>query len=272
MSAFQAACVQMTSTPDLQENMKQAEALIREAAGQGAHFIATPENTDRMRAPNPENIKSALIEADHPCIPFYSSLAKELNIWLLIGSIGIKISDTKRHNRSHLFAPDGKLAAAYNKIHLFDVQLPTGETHQESNAIEPGDKAVIAQTEWGGLGMSICYDLRFAYLYRALAQGGAKILSMPAAFTVPTGKAHWEVLLRARAIETGSFVIAPAQTGTHDGGRKTYGHSMIIGPWGEILTQAGEEPGIISAEINLAAADKARAAIPALRHDRKFGV
>ena len=184
--------------------------------------------------------------------------------------MSIKLGDNRIANRSFLFSDTGEIVARYDKIHLFDVDLPTGESHRESDLVRPGEEAVVAETPWAIIGLSICYDLRFAYLYRDLAKAGASILTVPAAFTVPTGKAHWETLLRARAIETGSFVLAPAQCGEHEGGRQTYGHSLIIGPWGEVLADAGEDTGFIIAELDLSAVEKAREAIPALKHDRAY--
>ncbi len=264
------ACVQITSSPIIEENLDQAARYIRSAAEQGAQFIATPENTCHLRYPPAEKLNSAYPMETHPAIPLFSALAKELNITVLIGSIAVK-TEGKLWNRSLLFAPNGELQTTYDKIHLFDVDLPTGESHKESDIMKPGERAVIAKIDDDfTLGLSICYDLRFAYLYRQLAKAGANIMCVPSAFTVPTGKAHWETLLRARAIETGSYVIAPAQVGTHEGGRQTYGHSLIISPWGEVLTDAGEKQGIVLADIDIKHISQARAAIPALTHDREF--
>lgn len=264
------ACIQMNSGPEIEPNLLDAESFIRAAASQGAKLIATPENTCLMRTPSTEKIKIAKTQDEHPGVSFFKSLASNIEAWLLIGSMGIKVSDDKIANRSFLFSPQGKIAATYDKIHLFDVDLPTGEVHRESNVVAAGKHAVVADMDGAKLGMSICYDLRFSHLYRDLAKAGAQILSIPAAFTVPTGRAHWETLLRARAIETGSFVIAPAQTGTHDGGRMTWGHSAIIGPWGDVIAKADDEPGLIMADLNLGDVAKARAAIPALKHDRDY--
>jgi len=266
---LKAACIQMNAKPDVNENLSDANVLIRQAAEEGAQFIATPENTDFMRQSAELRLGSSFEEDDHPALPFFSELARDLKIWLLIGSIKIR-EGNKMYNRSYLFNDKGEVAAHYNKIHLFDVDLPTGESHRESHEIIAGDKAVVAETPWSKVGLSICYDLRFAYLYRALAQKGANILTVPSAFTVPTGQAHWMSLLRARAIETGCFVIAPAQCGSHENGRSTYGHSAIIGPWGEVLAEAGEAPGYITADLDLADIEKARQAIPALQHDREY--
>ena len=267
---FKVSCVQLNSTSDIFQNIKTVSTLVRKVATDGAKFITTPENSCRMIFPMEEKLKVAETEENNPAIPAFSALAKELNIWLLIGSLGIKISTSKLANRSYLFAPDGSIAAKYDKIHLFDVDLENGESYKESNFVEAGNKTVIANTPLGILGMSICYDLRFAYIYRKMAQAGAQILTIPAAFTVPTGEAHWETLLRARAIETGSYVLAPAQVGTHAGGRQTWGHSLIIDPWGKVLADAGQDEGYITAEIDLDYVTKARTAIPALQHDRKI--
>lgn len=266
MARLKAACVQFTAGPDLQTNLKTVESFIRQAAAQGATLIATPENTDMILTPAARKIEIAQTQEDHEGVAFLAALAKELKISLIIGSMSVKLANGKLANRSFLFNDKGELAAQYDKIHLFDVDLPTGERHRESETIQPGDMAVVV----GNIGLSVCYDLRFAYLYRTLAQRGAEIIAIPAAFTVPTGKAHWEILLRARAIETGSFILAPAQVGEHDGGRKTWGHSLIIGPWGDILADAGEKPGIIVAEIDTQDTARARNAIPALKHDRVF--
>lgn len=268
MTILKTALIQLNAGPDIQENIDTATTLIREAATQKAQLICTPENTCHLRFSSAEKLQSAFPADDHPAITHYSALAKELGIWLLIGSLTIKLDDQKLANRSFLFSDQGACVATYDKIHLFDVDLPTGESHRESDYINPGTRAVLADTPWGTMGLSICYDVRFSYLYRKLAQAGASLLTVPAAFTVPTGEAHWETLLRARAIETGSFVLAPAQTGTHEGGRKTYGHSMIIDPWGKILAEAGDDIGFIIADLDLAAVTKARQAIPALQHDQ----
>ena len=264
------ALVQMTAGPEVEPNIDAAAALIRAAAADGAEFVLTPENTTLIEPNKAHAFAKSFIEAEHPGVPRFAALARELKIWLLVGSMSVRVEETKLANRSFLFDPEGRVVARYDKIHLFDVDLPSGETYRESNTIRPGAQAVVAETPWGGIGLTICYDLRFAYLHRALAQAGAAIITVPAAFTVPTGTAHWETLLRARAIETGSFVLAPAQCGEHADGRRTYGHSLIVAPWGEVLAEAGETPGIIAAELDLAAVAKARSMIPALQHDRAF--
>ena len=269
-ASFKAACVQLRSSDDVAENIRTASALVREAAGRGARFIATPENTNIMAADSRAKLAATFDEARDPSLPVFSALAKELNVWLSIGSLHIKVSPDKTANRSFLFAPDGNIAARYSKIHLFDVALASGEVYRESSTVLGGDQAVVADTVFGPIGLSVCYDLRFPHLYRRLAQKGAFLFTVPSAFTVPTGQAHWHVLLRARAIENGAFVIAPAQGGVHANGRKTYGHSLIVGPWGEVLAEADMEPGVIMAEIDPALSAQARARVPNLQHDRQF--
>ena len=270
MTIFKAACVQLRSSDDVRENIQDASNLIRDAARQGAQFIATPENTTLMAPDGGAKLASSYDEAHDPALPAFTALAEELGIHLLIGSLAIKVSDSKTANRSFLIDPKGRITARYSKIHLFDVDLPSGEKYRESNTVAGGDTAVLADTPWGKLGLSICYDMRFPQLYRALAQKGAFMLTAPSAFTETTGKAHWHILLRARAIENGAFVLAPAQGGTHANGRKTYGHSLIVGPWGEILAEAGTEPGIILADIDPDAVTDARSRVPNLQHDRPF--
>lgn len=271
MTHVKVACVQLNSGPDIEENLKQAGALIRDAAKDECEFIVTPENTDFMRKNAELTVETALEANQHPGIPFFSFLAKELKVWILIGSMKIKISDSQVVNRSFLFRDTGQLVASYDKIHLFDVDLPNGETYRESDSVAAGNKAVVVNTPWAKLGMSVCYDIRFPYLYRALAQKEAAMIAVPAAFTAHTGEAHWEALLRARAIETGSFIIAPAQCGEHEGGRKTHGHSMIVGPWGQVLAEkTSDTSGVISRKINFLDVIKARKAIPSLQHDRDF--
>jgi predicted amidohydrolase len=270
MTAFRAACVQLRSSDDVQENIRITSELIREAKGKGAQFVATPENTTLMAPDGGAKLAQSYDEEHDPALPAFSRLAEELGIWLLIGSLAIKVSDSKTANRSFLVDPKGRVAARYSKIHLFDVDLPSGEKYRESNTVAGGDRAVVADLPWGRIGLTICYDLRFPQLYRALAKKGAFLLTVPSAFTETTGKAHWHVLLRARAIENGAFVMAPAQGGTHANGRKTYGHSLIIAPWGEILAEGGTEPGVFVADIDPALAADARARVPNLQHDRAF--
>lgn len=269
---FRAACVQVNAGNEIAPNVEAASGLIREAHGAGARLVTTPEMVSLI-----ENNSGALLEkvhgqSDDPALKAFRALAAELEIWLLIGSLPIRLSDNKVANRSFLIDGRGAINASYDKIHMFDVDLPDGQTYRESKDYQAGEQAVVAETPWGGLGMSVCYDLRFAYLYRALAKAGATVLTIPAAFTKFTGQAHWHVLIRARAIETGCFVIAPAQTGVHQGGRETFGHSLIVDPWGNILADGGEETGFITADIDPALAAGARAKVPALNHDRAFAV
>lgn len=267
---FRAACVQLCCGDDVASNIRTASELIREAHNSGAQFIATPENTSFMAADAGAKLQIAMPEKDDRSLVAFCGLAEELGIWLLIGSLAIKVSENKTANRSYLIGRDGRVAARYDKIHLFDVNLPDRESYRESKTVTSGEQAVMAGLPWGRIGLSVCYDLRFPQLYRALAEGGAELFSIPSAFTETTGKAHWHILLRARAIENGCFVIAPAQGGKHANGRSTYGHSMIIGPWGEVLAEAGTEPGIIAAEIDLDEVTAVRARVPSLQHDRAF--
>ena len=271
MTILKAALVQLRTPATQAAALAQAEPLVREAAGAGAKLIATPEATNIL-----QRDRARLFEAVRPleqdeCVQGLRALARELGVWILIGSALVRREDGQLANRSTLVGDDGEVKATYDKIHMFDVDLPTGERHRESALYTPGERAAVAETPWGKIGLSVCYDVRFAQLYRALAKAGAEILAVPAAFTRPTGEAHWEILLRARAIETGAFVLAPAQGGFHEDGRGTWGRSTIIGPWGEILAKAGDdEPQVITAELDLDAVAKARAAIPALANDRAF--
>lgn len=271
MSAkFRAACVQVSAGRELQPNIETAIRLGREARAMGADFIVYPENVTMIEPIGADAIKKALPEADHPAIPAFRALARETGAWILGGSLSIRAGETKYANRSLLFDSAGAIVARYDKLHLFDVDLAGGERYRESERIVPGERAVAAPTPWGTLGMTICYDVRFPQLYRALAKAGATMFTVPAAFTAQTGRAHWHILNRARAIECGAFVIAAAQCGTHAQGRKTYGHSLIVDPWGEILAEAGETEGVIVAEIDPAKCGEARQRIPALQHDRAF--
>ena len=264
------ACVQLTASDDMGRNLEAAAVAIRAAREGGAEFIVTPENVSMM-TPDPGEVRArAEPEESHPALAAFRDLATETGAWLLAGSLAVRLDADRVVNRSILIAPDGDVAARYDKIHMFDVDLPGGESYRESKMFQPGNQAVVAETPWGCVGMTVCYDLRFAALYRTLAQAGASILTVPSAFTQVTGEAHWHVLLRARAIETGAYVLAPAQCGSHPGGRQTYGHALIVDPWGVILGDGGEAPGIVRADIDLAAIAAARARIPALGHDRSF--
>jgi len=267
------ACLQLNSSADIERNIDKASAYIREAAGLGAQFVATPENTCYMMHPLSKKRDTTPKEQDHPGLTVFAALAEELGIMLLIGSICVCNEDDKLINRSYLFNSKGKIQAKYDKIHLFDANLPGGEVYKESDVVTAGNEAVVSRiNNYFVAGMSVCYDLRFAYLYRSLAHAGANLMCIPSAFTVPTGKAHWEILQRARAIETGSFVVSPAQVGLHEGGRRTYGHSMIISPWGKILAQKEEGEGIIMADLDFAEIGKTRTALPALSHDREYSI
>ncbi|WP_417494725.1 carbon-nitrogen hydrolase family protein [Maricaulis sp.] len=272
MSTIATALIQMRSGIDPAANLAMASDLIRQAAAQGARLIATPETTHLVQKDADRAFAVMRTAEDDPAIPAFAALAKELGITLLIGSLAVKLGERRAANRSFLFAPDGTLLATYDKAHMFDVGLGQGETYRESANYRAGDRLVLADIGDARLGLSICYDIRFAYLYRRLAQAGAHILAVPAAFTRPTGRAHWEVLLRARAIETGSWVIAPAQGGLHEDGRRTWGHSMVVDPWGKVVAMLDhDEPGILLAQLDPAKADDARARIPALLHDRELG-
>ena len=269
---FRAALVQLRSGREIAPNMVTALDLIRRAVAEGARYIQTPENTPLMELDSNRLFERIRSERDTAVLGEFADIARDLRIWLHVGSLAVKINDSKVANRAFIFAPDGSVAARYDKIHMFDVDLPSGETYRESKNYEPGGTAVNIRLPWGVLGITTCYDLRFPEQYKALAKAGANFLTVPAAFTKVTGEAHWHVLLRARAIETGCFVLAAAQGGLHENGRSTYGHSLIISPWGEILAEAGDEPCVITAEIDPAEVAAARQRIPALNHVRPFEV
>ncbi len=266
------ALIQTCTPATAAAGLAHVEPLIRQAAAQGAQLILTPEGTNFLEQRKGLREAALSTEADDVCVRGLKALAAELKVWLLVGSVIVEAGvadDGRAANRSLLIGPDGQVMARYDKMHVFDVDLDTGERWRESAVIRPGEATVVATTPWGGLGLTICYDLRFAYLHRALAQGGARLIAVPAAFTRPTGEAHWEVLLRARAIETGSFVLAPAQGGTHEDGRRTWGHSLVVAPWGEVVARLDHDhPAVLHARLDLSAVDKARRAVPALTHDR----
>jgi len=259
-------------TPDAQDAaLAQARPLVREAAAAGATLILTPEGSNILQRDRARLFERLAAPDEDAAVLGLRALAHELGVWLLIGSALVRRPDGKAANRSMLVSPDGKVTASYDKLHMFDVDLPTGERHRESSTYEPGDRAVVAEAAGARLGLTVCYDVRFPGLHRALARAGAEILTVPAAFTRPTGEKHWQVLLRARAIETGSFVLAPAQGGTHADGRATWGRSMAIAPWGEVLALADhDEPCALIADLDLAEVGKARTAIPALANERAF--
>lgn len=274
MEPLRVALVQTRTPADPIRALAELEPLVIQAAEGGARLILTPEASNFMERDSAK--KAAILTEEHadPVVARLMALAAERGVWILLGS-AITASghadDPRAANRSMLINPDGQVAADYDKLHVFDVDLPTGERHRESAGIRPGDRAVVAETPWGGLGLTVCYDLRFPGLFRALARAGARMISVPAAFTRPTGEAHWEVLLRARAIETGCFILAPAQGGDHEDGRRTWGRSMIVGPWGEVIAVLDHDaPGVLFADLDLSAVDRARAAIPQLAHEREF--
>lgn len=245
--------------------------LVREAAAQGARFILTPEGVNVLQKDRARLLPALVSLDDDPVVSGLRDLARELSVWIDVGSALVKREDGKAANRQAVIDPSGAIVATYDKLHMFDVDLPTGETARESATYEPGERASVVETSLGTFGLTICYDMRFPALHRALALGGAQVLTVPAAFTRPTGEAHWDILLRARAIETGSFVIAAAQGGFHEDGRGTWGRSIAIGPWGEVIGKLDhDEPGVLIADLDLAAVDRARSAIPALKNARAF--
>jgi deaminated glutathione amidase len=269
---FRAGLVQLRSGRTVAPNLDKAEALVRRAAKGGAQYVQTPENTGIMELKPELVLVAAESEGTSAPLAWARALARELGIWLHIGSIAIKLDQSRVANRSYLLDPKGRVTARYDKLHMFDVDLAGGESYRESQYFRPGAKAVLADLPFGRLGLSICYDLRFPSLYRALAAAGAELIAIPAAFTKQTGEAHWHVLTRARAIETGAFVLAATQGGLHENGRSTFGHSIVVSPWGEVLAEAGEEPGVIFADIDLAASEEARARIPVIKHGREFEI
>ncbi len=266
------AVVQMRSSTDMARNLRDATELVRDAASRGASYVQTPE-VSNIFEPDKKRLKAVAMVPDQDIfVRGFSALAKELKIHLHAGSLALNAGREKLANRSFMFGPDGSVIATYDKIHLFDIDLPSGESYRESDSYNPGEAAVTAQLPDFKLGFAICYDMRYPKLANALANAGASVLTYPAAFTVPTGQAHWHVLLRARAIETGSFVVAAAQGGIHDSGRSTYGHSIVISPWGEVLAEAGDDPGVLVVDIDPGVSAATRARIPALLHARDFAL
>ena len=272
MSSFTAACIQNNAQNNIADNLPIVRDLIREAVSLKADFIALPECVSLMEPDNEALRAKVPEEKDHPFIPMYEEEAKASGAWILGGTLAVRVGDGRIANRLYLFNPTGQIAATYDKIHMFDVDLGAGVSYKESATYAPGNQAVVTPLPWGNLGMSICYDIRFAYLYRALAQAGANILCAPAAFTKITGEAHWHILQRARAIETGSFVISPGLCGSHAEGKETFGHSVIIDPWGEVLADGGPDVGVITAEIDMTKVTETRGKVPALTHDRDFEI
>ncbi|MFG1464012.1 carbon-nitrogen hydrolase family protein [Xanthobacter sp. DSM 24535] len=264
--------VQLRSGRDVGANIEMATALIREAAQAGAQYVQTPETTNLMELDRSALFEKLREEEGDPALAAFRALARDLQIHLHVGSLALKISEQRAVNRGFLIAPDGEIAARYDKIHMFDVDLGNGESYRESNSYKPGERAVTARVAGVKVGLSICYDLRFPPLYRALAESGAEVLTVPSAFTRPTGEAHWHVLLRARAIENGAYVLAAAQGGRHENGRETYGHSLVVDPWGRVIAEGGSDPCVILAEIDLNEVSAARRRIPSLQHGRRFEV
>ena len=268
---FTAACVQMTASRDEAENIATVEDLVGRAARDGAHYVQTPEMTNILERDKKTLMASLRPESDSPALKAFSKLAARHRLFLHVGSLALDAGAGRIANRGFLLGPDGDVRAAYDKVHLFDVDLPNGESWRESATYSPGDRAVVADLPWCRLGLSICYDVRFPQLFRAEAHAGALVLTAPAAFTRQTGAAHWHVLQRARAIENGAFMVSAAQGGRHADGRDTYGHSLVVSPWGEVRAEAGGEgPAVILAEIDPAKALEARARIPSLKNERPF--
>jgi predicted amidohydrolase len=254
------------------KNIATALELISEAKQSEAHYVLTPEMTNIMETDRDAMFAAISPEETDAGLASLRELARSLKLWLHIGSLAVKVSPERAANRSFLIDPGGEIVARYDKIHMFDVDLPNGESYRESCNFHAGDLAIAADLPWGRLGLSICYDLRFPALYRALAEAGSSFFAVPSAFTCQTGEAHWHVLARARAIENGCFVFAAAQGGTHESGRETFGHSLIVDPWGRILAEGSGEPGVVMAEIDISEVAKARARIPSLEHGRRFEI
>ena len=269
---FRAACLQMNSCSDLSANLAQLKQLVIEAASNGAQFVLSPEYCLMMDGSGRVMRDGALPADGGTTLAELRQLAVQHNIWFLAGSLTLRTNEERIVNRSYLISAEGTVVATYDKIHMFDVTLPDGKVIRESSAYRPGEQAVIAATPWGRLGMTICYDVRFPHLYRALAQQGAEFLSVPSSFQRQTGKVHWHTLLKSRAIENAAYVLAPAMCGDHPGNRQTYGHALIVDPWGEVLADADEEPGIIYADIDPARVAKIRGMMPSLQHDRPYAV
>ena len=270
--SFKAAMIQMRAGLTVSANIDAAARMIGEAKAAGADYVQTPEMTNIMEVKRERLFSTIVAEEQDTSLATFRELAKKLGIYVHVGSLAIKVGPERAANRAFLIDPRGEIAARYDKIHMFDVDLSGGESYRESRTYRPGELAVLADLPWGRLGVTICYDLRFPALYRALAEAGATMLTVPSAFTVQTGEAHWHVLLRARAVENGSFLFAAAQCGKHESKRETYGHSLIVDPWGRILAEGGTEPGVVMAEIDLGEVTTARARIPSLQHGRRFEI
>ncbi|MED5473194.1 MAG: carbon-nitrogen hydrolase family protein [Pseudomonadota bacterium] len=270
MSNLKIACIQTNSKSDPNINIREVSSLIRAARSKGAELITTPEVVGMLEPNREKALNKAQPENYHGVLREFRALSRDLAIWLLIGSISIKLSNGKLANRSFLINPDGQIIARYTKIHMFDVEVNDGSIYRESATYQPGTSACLARTPWGLVGLTICYDIRFPALYRDLAKAGAKIIFIPSAFTEVTGEAHWHILQRARAIENGCFIVSAAQTGMHEQNRKTFGHSIIVDPWGNILADADKDVGFITADLDLNLVDEVRKKIPSLTHDREY--
>ena len=267
---FNVACVQNCATNDLDANLHKVAALIRSAKDAGASLIVLPEFFCNLEPGDGNYYEAGYTAEDHPALARMRTLAAELASWLVLGSIPVRAAAPKVFNRCFVVDPHGAVTATYDKIHLFDVAIKDGQNYRESNAVAAGEQAVVTALPWGKLGLSICYDVRFPHLYRQLAQAGADFITIPAAFTAKTGAAHWHTLVRGRAIETGCYVFAPGQCGTRPWGRQTYGHSLIVDPWGTVLADGGEDEGFVLAEVDPARVVATRRMIPSLHHDRHF--
>ncbi|HSB49508.1 MAG TPA: carbon-nitrogen hydrolase family protein [Burkholderiales bacterium] len=269
-SSVRIACLQLNSGNDFAANLESLAAMARAAAAGGARFIFSPEYVLMMDGSGRTMRERAFDANGEPALSALATLSRELGVWHLVGSLTLMSDDGRMLNRSLLISDRGEAAAAYDKIHMFDATLPSGTVIRESSAYRPGERAVLAATPWGALGMTVCYDLRFPQLYRALAQRGAVMLAVPSSFQRETGAAHWHTLLRARAIENACFVIAPAMCGDHPGRRMTYGHTLVVDPWGEVIAEGGEEPAVVYADLDLARVETVRSLLPSLAHDRPF--
>ena len=267
---FRVGLLQMQTGNDLAANLDAVKSMTREAAHGGAQFVLTPEYVLMMDGSGRVMRERALERDGGATLAELQALARELAVWLLVGSLTLKTDTDRIANRSYLLASDGRIVASYDKIHMFDVTLPDGKVIRESSTYCAGGRAVVAATPWGKLGLSVCYDLRFPQLYRALAKAGAQYLTIPSSFQRATGKVHWHTLIKARAIENACFVFAPAMCGEHPGNRTTYGHSLIVDPWGEVLADGGETPGVVYADVDPARVQKVRGMLPCLEHDQEF--
>jgi predicted amidohydrolase len=271
-STFRVGLIQMRSTREPHVNTDAAVKMIGEAKTGGADYVLTPEMTNILERSRESLFAKIVPEENDPSLATFRELARALGIYIHVGSLAVKVAPDKAANRAFLIDRRGEIVARYDKIHMFDVDLANGERYRESRSYRPGDLAVTADLPWGRLGITICYDLRFPALYRALAEAGCTFLAIPSSFTKQTGEAHWHVLMRARAIENGSFVFAAAQGGDHEDGRSTFGHSLVVDPWGKIVAEGGTEPGVIFADIDPAAVSAARGKVPSLQHGRRFEV